>query len=261
VKAAEAPAERDPGLDLGGRVVILTGSSSGLGAQFARALSDAGARLVLVARREALLRDLGAQLGDPLLVAADVTDPATPDQVVTATLARFGRIDGLVNNAGITNVTPAMRETVVDFRRVLETNLTAPFAIAQAVAKSMRETGGGSIVNVASVVGLGALAPLPEAGYAASKSGLIGLTRELATQWARYGIRVNALAPGAFSTEMTGEVFEAHGNLGEFIRSRVPLARAGRPGEVDSMLRLLLHPSSSYVTGQVIAVDGGLTAC
>ena len=257
----QANAPRGPGLELNGHVIILTGASSGLGVQFARALSHSGAQLVLVARRGDRLREVAAELADPLLVVADVTDPAVPGRVVDATLERFGHIDGLVNNAGITNVTPALRETVEHYRATIETNLIAPFAFAQAVARSMRDTGGGSIVNVASVVGLVALQPLPEASYAASKAGVMGLTRELATQWARYAIRVNALAPGAFSSEMTGDVFEPHGTLGEFVRTRVPLARAGRPGELDSMLVVLLHPSSSYVTGQVIAVDGGLQAC
>lgn len=254
-------ARSQAGLGLDGSIVVLTGASSGLGAQFARGLSAAGATLVLVARRADRLEELQAELGGVVTVAADVTDPNTPAKVVETTLAAHGRIDGLLNNAGITNVTPALRETVEDFKRVIDTNLVAPFAMAKAVATAMRETGGGSIVNVASVVGLKALQPLPEASYAASKAGLIGMTRELATQWGRYNIRVNAVAPGAFSSEMTSDVFEAHGTLGGFVRGRVPLAREGYAGEIDPVVNMLLHPSSSYVTGQVIAVDGGLSAC
>jgi NAD(P)-dependent dehydrogenase (short-subunit alcohol dehydrogenase family) len=251
----------DGDLRLDNQVVIVTGASSGLGSQFARGLAAAGARLVLVARRSERLAELREDLGDVLAIAADVTAADTPARVVAETTERFGRIDGLVNNAGISNITPALRETTDAFRSVIETNLTAPFALSRAVALSMRESGGGSIVNIASIVGLGALAPVPEASYAASKAGLIGLTRELATQWARYGIRVNAVAPGAFSSEMTNDAFEAHGALGDFIRARVPMMREGRPGEIDAIIQVLLHPSTAYLTGQVIAVDGGLRAC
>lgn len=250
------------GLRLDDVVVILTGASSGLGRQLARGLSAAGAKLALVARRAERLADLERELGTEVVaIAADITATETPGRVVAATTERFGKIDGLVNNAGVTNVTPALKETIVEFRNVIETNLIAPFALSRAVVRSMRETGGGSIVNVASVVGIGALQPLPEASYAASKAGLIGMTRELATQWARYGIRVNAIAPGAFTSEMTADVFEEQGALGQWVRGRVPMGREGRAGELDAITQVLLHRGSSYVTGQVIAVDGGLRAC
>jgi NAD(P)-dependent dehydrogenase (short-subunit alcohol dehydrogenase family) len=124
----------------------------------------------------------------------------------------------------------------------------------------MRTTGGGSIVNIASAAGLQSLPYLPQAGYTASKAGAIGLTRELAAQWARYGIRVNAIAPGGFSSEMTADVFEEDGAFGPMIKAHVPLARSGRTGELDTLVLALLHPSTSYVTGQTIAVDGGMTA-
>jgi NAD(P)-dependent dehydrogenase (short-subunit alcohol dehydrogenase family) len=248
-------------LRLDGSVIVVTGASSGLGEQFARAVARAGAKTVLVARRADRLERLAAELGDALVVATDLTDAGAADMVVTAAAERFGRIDGLVNNAGITNVTRALDELPEDFRNILEVNLIAPFLLAQAAARSMRESGGGAIVNVSSVVGLQALQPLPEAAYAASKGAMISLTRELATQWARYGIRVNSLAPGGFGTEMTGDVYEPHGSLGGMMATRVPFGRSGRPGELDSMLLVLLHPSSSYTTGQVVAIDGGLTAC
>jgi NAD(P)-dependent dehydrogenase (short-subunit alcohol dehydrogenase family) len=247
-------------LRLDGRVVIVTGASSGIGAQLAEALDRAGASLALVARRADRLQTLAERFDDALAIPADLGDSDAPDAIVEKTVERFGRLDGLVNNAGITNVMPALRETPEEFARVLQINLVAPFALARATALSMRESGGGSIVNVASIVGLRSMRPLPEAGYAASKSGLLGLTRELATQWARYGIRVNAIAPGAFTTEMTDDSFEETGWLGGYIKDVVPLKRPGRPGELDSIVRVLLHPSTSFVTGQVIAIDGGQSA-
>jgi len=243
-------------------VVILTGASSGLGRQLAGGLHGAGGRLALVARRRERLQELEREFGETVLgIPADVTDDTAPEQIVQATPGRFGPIDGLVNNDGITNVTPALRESMTDFRRVIETNLVAPFALARAAAATMRHSGGGSIVNVSSIVGLIALTPLPEASYAAAKAGLIGLTRELATQGARYRIRVNAVAPGAFSTDMTGNVYEPAGNLGAHIQARVPLAREGHEGELNAIVQVLLHPATEYLTGQVIAVDGGYTAC
>ncbi|CAB4860217.1 unannotated protein [freshwater metagenome] len=249
------------GLTLDGRVVIVTGASSGLGVQLARSLDLAGASLMLVARRADRLEELSAELRDAAVHAVDLSDEGAAERVVEAATTRFGRIDGLVNNAGTSNVVPALREDLDDFRRVLDVNLVAPFALAREAVKSMRDTGGGSIVNVASIVGLMALAPLPQAGYVASKGGMIALTRELAVQWARYGVRVNAIAPGGFSSEMTGDVYEDHGTLGGYMRDRVPMKRSGLPGELDSLVRVLLHPSTSYLTGQVIAVDGGMTAC
>jgi NAD(P)-dependent dehydrogenase (short-subunit alcohol dehydrogenase family) len=252
--------EWSAGSGLSGRVVIVTGASAGLGQQFARALGAAGAHLVLAARRQDRLEELGSSLDDPLLVACDVADPETPERLVGAAVERFGRVDGLVNNAGITIVQPALRESVDEYRRIVEVNLVAPFALSKAAAVAMRATGGGSIVNIASAVGLASMQSLPEAGYAASKGGLISLTRELATQWARYNIRVNALAPGGFTTEMTGNAFEPEGVLGH-VMADIPFGRAGQSGELDAPLLFLLSPGASYVTGVVLAVDGGLTAC
>ena len=251
-----------PGFDLADRVIVVTGASSGLGAEFAEVLDRAGARLVLTARRQHRLEDLVGRFSDALAVPVDLTDDGAAEIVVEQAVARFGRIDGLVNNAGITNVVPALHEELSDFRRVLETNLVAPFALSQSVARSMREARTeGSIVNVGSIVGLQALSVLPEAGYAASKGGIAALTRELATQWARYRIRVNAIAPGGFSTEMTDDVWEEGGALGDYMKERVPLQRSGRSGELDIILLTLLDPAASYLTGQVIAVDGGMNAC
>jgi NAD(P)-dependent dehydrogenase (short-subunit alcohol dehydrogenase family) len=252
--------EWSPGAGLSERVIILTGASAGLGRQFAHALDAAGAHLVLAARRKDRLEEVGANLRESLLVACDVAAADTPELVVKAAIDRFGRVDGLVNNAGITMVKPALRETVDEYRRIVEVNLVAPFALSKAAAVAMRQTGGGSIVNIASAVGLASMQSLPEAGYAASKGGLISLTRELATQWARYHIRVNALAPGGFTTEMTGDAFEPEGVLGH-VMADIPMGRVGQAGELDAPLLFLLGPGSSYITGAVLAVDGGLTAC
>jgi NAD(P)-dependent dehydrogenase (short-subunit alcohol dehydrogenase family) len=241
-------------------VVLVTGASSGIGAYFVQTLDRAGARVVLAARRVERLEELADGLTEPTIVACDVGDADDRQQLFEIIAERHGRLDGLVNNAGIATQAPALRETVEEFRRTLEINLVAPFAIAQAAARMMREQGGGAIVNIASIAGLRSSSALPEAGYVASKAGLVGLTRELATQWARYGIRVNAIAPGAFRTEMTGDFWD-QGRGAVFIESDVPLKRAGELDELDGVLLTLLDPRSGYLTGQTIAVDGGLTAC
>jgi NAD(P)-dependent dehydrogenase (short-subunit alcohol dehydrogenase family) len=241
-------------------VVLVTGASSGIGAHLVQTLDRAGARVVLAARRVERLEELADGLTEPTIVACDVGEADDREQLFSVVAERHGRLDGLVNNAGIAIQAPALRETVEQFRRTLEINLVAPFAIAQAAARMMRDAGGGAIVNVASVAGLQSSAAVPEAGYVASKAGLVGLTRELATQWARYGIRVNALAPGAFTTEMTGDFWD-HGRGALFLESDVPLQRAGKLEELDAVLLMLLDPRSSYLTGQTIAIDGGLTAC
>ena len=243
------------------RVVIVTGASSGLGVQFARALDAVGAHVVLVARREAQLRSLARECKSALVVPCDVTREGSAQDVADAAVDAFGRIDGLVNNAGVNKVADALEEDLRDFRRIIEVNLVAPFALSQATARAMKDSGGGAIVNVSSISGFVALRPLPEAAYVSSKGGLNALTRELAVQWARYNIRVNALAPGPLTTPMTADTFEPGGRLGEWMEARAPAARPGRDGDLDTILLALLHPSNSYLTGQTIVVDGGLTVC
>jgi NAD(P)-dependent dehydrogenase (short-subunit alcohol dehydrogenase family) len=249
---------RDP-FDLEGRVALVTGASSGLGAGMARALHRAGATVVLVARRAERLTALAAELGERTRVEpADVTAAAAVRRIVDRTAAETGRLDILVNAAGIAKVVPAEEESEADFLNVLGTNLVAVFTACQAAARVMLPAARGSIVNVSSAYGLVGSGRVPQAGYAAAKGGVINLTRELAAQWARRGVRVNALAPGWFPSEMSAPMFEEKGL--RFIERTVPMGRPGREHELDGAVVFLASDASSYMTGQALVVDGGLTA-
>ncbi|MFP5308006.1 MAG: SDR family NAD(P)-dependent oxidoreductase [Actinomycetes bacterium] len=247
---------------LDGKVCVVTGASSGLGARFARVLAGAGGRVVLAARRVERLQDLAAELGGDvaLAVACDVADAASRADLLAAATERFGPVDVLVNNAGVTEVRPATSEDDETFERVLAVNLTGPFALARDVAAPAIEAGrSAAIVNVASVLGLVGAGIIPQASYTASKGGLVNLTRELGAQWARRGVRVNAIAPGWFESEMTGDMFESDSGQA-FIKKTVPMGRHGAEHELDGVLLFLASDASTYVTGQTIAVDGGWTA-
>jgi NAD(P)-dependent dehydrogenase (short-subunit alcohol dehydrogenase family) len=250
---------RSHGHSMAGRVVIVTGASSGLGEQVARALATSGATAVLAARREDRLASLREQLPGAETVTCDVTDAADRERLVGTVMERHGRIDGLVNNAGAGATGPALKSSTEAFARVLDLNLTAPFALSCLAAARMRATGGGSIVNVASVMGLRSIGEIPDAAYVASKAGVIGLTRELASQWGRHGIRVNAVAPGFFASEMTAELGDDPEAFPEFLLARTPLRRGGRVGELDEAVLFLLGAGSSFVTGHVLSVDGGMS--
>jgi NAD(P)-dependent dehydrogenase (short-subunit alcohol dehydrogenase family) len=239
------------------RVVLITGASSGLGEQLARTLVRVGARPVLAARRAERLTALRDELGVDV-VACDVTVEAERQRLIGTVLERHGRIDGLVNNAGMGAAGPALRTPADAFARVVDVNLVAPYALSCLVAHEMRGGGGLSIVNVASVMGLRSIAQIADAAYVASKAGLIGLTRELASQWGRYGIRVNAVAPGFFASEMTAELGENGDSFPEWLTAQIPLGRGGRVGELAHAILYLLGPDSSFVTGTVLTVDGGM---
>ncbi|MDG3009594.1 glucose 1-dehydrogenase [Rhodococcus sp. D2-41] len=243
---------------LDGRVAIVTGASSGLGVSFAQALAEAGADVVLAARRADRLQDTArlveAAGRTALPVETDVTDPAHAQRLVDAAMERFGRVDVLVNNAGIGTAVPATKETPEQFRQVVDINLNGSYWMAQACGRVMRP--GSSIVNISSVLGL-TTAGLPQAAYSASKAAIIGLTRDLAQQWGtRKGIRVNAIAPGFFKSEMT-DTYQP-GYL-ESMAQRMVIPRMGDPEELAASVVWLASDAGGYVTGQTIAVDGGIT--
>jgi NAD(P)-dependent dehydrogenase (short-subunit alcohol dehydrogenase family) len=244
---------------LDGKVAIVTGASSGLGVAFAKALAEAGADVALGARRverlertRALVEAAGRRA---TLARADVADPDDCQALVDAAMRDLGRVDVLVNNAGVGTAVPALRETPEQFRQVIDVNLSGCYWMAQRAARVMEP--GSSIVNISSILGI-TTAGLPQAAYSASKAGLIGLTRDLAQQWTgRRGIRVNALAPGFFESEMSGQYQE--GYLERQFGTRVLAGRLGDPEELAAAVVFLAGDAGGFITGQTLAVDGGVT--
>ena len=244
----------DPLFDVRGKVALVTGASSGLGENFARCLAARGAVVVACARRvdrlEALVREGGAAHA----VALDVTDPASVDAAVRRAADLAGPIDILVNNAGIADTKASLELTEADWRRVLDTNLDGAWRVAQAAAKAMVAAGrGGSIVNIASILGLRQATHL--LAYAAAKAALVQVTKSLALEWARHGIRVNAIAPGYVVTEMNRDFFASE--AGQAVVKRIPQRRVGSPRDLEGALLLLASDAGAYMTGTVVVADDG----
>ncbi|TWA68197.1 NAD(P)-dependent dehydrogenase (short-subunit alcohol dehydrogenase family) [Azospirillum brasilense] len=245
-------------LALTNRTALVTGASSGLGRHFAGVLAAAGARVALAARRreslDAAVAEIEAAGGQAVAVPLDVTDAASVHDGVHMAASGLGGLDILVNNAGTTVSKAALDHAEDDWDRVIDTNLKGAFLTAQAAARVMREQGrGGSIVNIASILGLRVAGHV--AAYAASKAGLVQLTQALALEWARHGIRVNALAPGYMETDLNRDFLAT--DAGQALIRRVPQRRLGRLADLDGPLLLLCSDASSYMTGAVVPVDGG----
>jgi NAD(P)-dependent dehydrogenase (short-subunit alcohol dehydrogenase family) len=245
------------------KTVIVTGASSGLGSRFARVVAAAGATVVVGARRrarlEALVDDLRSEGGEAVAVECDVTVDSDVDRLIAAGVEATGHLDVLVNAAGVAPDEDGEIESLDLFRRVLEVNTVGLYSCARAASRVMLERGAGSIVNVASISGLVAGDGPDTPSYVASKGAVVNLTRELAVRWAPRGVRVNALAPGWFPSEMTAETLSSEAGL-QFVNERTPLGRPGRADELDGALLFLASEASSYVTGHTLVVDGGWIA-
>ena len=239
--------------DLSGKRALVTGASGGFGSHFARVLAAAGATVILAARRvsllEAVAADIAAGGGRAMTLALDVGNAES----VRAALSAAGHIDILVNNAGITNTKAALDQTEEDWDRIIDTNLKGAWLVALETARHMKETGGGSMINIASILGLRQASHVGP--YSVSKAALLQLTKQLALEFARYEIRVNALAPGYFATDLNRDYFAT--DAGSALIKRIPQRRLGNLSDLDGPLLLLASEASRFMTGTVIAVDGG----
>lgn len=251
--------------DLKGQTAIVTGCSTGLGVQMAKALANQGCNIAVVARRQNLIEEVASQIKDEfgvetIAITCDITDTESVEKMVKTTFERFGRIDILINNAGTGAVAPAVEITDEQFHNEIDIDLFGSFRVARAVAKTaMIPAGYGRIINIASMYGLVGNKAATCAPYHAAKGGVINMTRALAAEWAVHGITVNSICPGYFWTPLTAETLESD-YFKEYMKSAVPIERYGNEGELDTCTLFLASPSSSYVTGQNIAVDGGYTA-
>ena len=240
---------------LEGRVALVTGASRGLGAEMAAGLAAEGCRVVVAARSENDLQAVAQRHPDLISpIRADMLDTPSLGPLVDTVVEREGRIDVLVNNAGIAPAGDFLTQDPVVWERTLTVNVLAPMALAQAAGRHFVSQGSGKIINVASTAGVRGKAPL--AGYAASKGALLRLTESLAAEWARHGIQVNAIAPGAFATEAQHEVLDSEDLLHRRIR-RIPLRRMGEPAEIVGLTCLLASRHSDFITGSTFVIDGG----
>jgi len=239
--------------DLSGRSALVTGSTRGLGLAMARALAEAGARVVVNGRSEEAATDVAASIDGAVAAAFDVTD----ESAVAAGVAALGAVDVLVNNAGIGLRKPILGFSLEEWKRVVDTNLTSAFLVSRAAAPGMIERGSGKIVNICSVTS--ELARETTAPYAAAKGGLKMLTRAMCAEWARHGIQANAIAPGYFDTDLT-QALTADAAFDAWLRARVPAGRWGVPADLAGAVVFFASSASDYVNGQILYVDGGLTA-
>lgn len=256
-----ATAAGRPGGDLSGAAVVVTGAGRGIGRAIALEFADVGARLLLVARTkdqlDAVADEVTERGGIAEVVAADVARSADADRVAAAASAAFGGVDVLVNNAGALVERRLADTTDDEWSEVVSTNLDGTFRCCRAVGRSMIAAGRGKVVNVASTFALRGVAGF--AAYAASKGGVLALTRTLAVEWARYGIQVNAVAPGHVATDINAEAL-ADEELGARVRKAIPARRIGEPKEVAAAVRFLASPEAAYISGHTVVVDGGATA-
>ena len=245
---------------LDGKIALVTGASSGIGAQTVKLFSSLGAKVIAAARREDRLQDLANQYSDVMAVRCDVGVEADCKNLVDTIINEYGKIDILINNAGISDPIPALEEDLDLFKRVIQIDLISCFHLAQLCAQHMEtQESGGAIVNVASIHGFVGSSPNNQPGYTAAKGGLINLTRELALEWARHGIRVNAIAPGYITTELTDEMIAGESGR-KWIERNTPMRRPGEVNELDGAMLLLASDAGSYITGETIAIDGGWLA-
>ena len=250
--------------DLKGQVAIVTGCSTGLGVQMAKALANQGANIVVVARRQNLIEQVAAEIKkefgvETLPIVCDITDTAKVESMVDATMAKFGRIDILINNAGTGGVIPAEDMPDETFANEVNIDLFGTFKVARAVAKkAMIPAKYGRIINIASMYGLVGNKVAPTAAYHAAKGGVVNLTRALAAEWGKYGITVNTICPGYFYSPLTKETLDSD-FFQQNAKTMIPEERYGNEGELDSTAIFLSAPSSAYVTGVALAVDGGYT--
>jgi hypothetical protein len=240
---------------LSDRVALITGASSGLGARWAPVLAAAGAQVVLTARRTEHLERVAASIDGAIVITGDVTDPSDRMRIVDVTLERCGRIDVLVNNAGGAGSAPALDTTPDEFRSIIDTDLVALFALTQLVGRHMVDAGRGSVINNASLAAERSLDRYPLAAYSAAKAGVVALTRSLAAEWGRSGVRVNAIGPAFFPTATTGNLEDPEQVA--WIRRHNALGRTARLDELDGTVVFLASDASSFITGQHIVVDGG----